>query len=348
MKEHRARSWHVTLVAPARHLQLACWIWYLALVGLRFVPGVSSHLGWFMTFALVSGFAASIAMDLLGRGKFGTLELTPDRLACGTHTLDRADLRCELQIWKDPYLHTTLGAALVLRDAARRLCLGGRDHLLHSSEGRLSVERVDASLSDEDFSDLLHALSVSEARAPERERTLAIELVPSTVSLPGVLQVSGPWFSAMALVVLLGLLASAFHFERSPVAIALVEGLGLVIVIAGVVFTFRRGSRPRPARYRLLLDQQQVLLEDKRAKFGSADRCGPPLRATRNFYRSSGRFSSVEVPTMRLTWPNGKETIIGVWKTNIRWAGKVPRIWRLHYIIGPEEWRRLTAALRLH
>ena len=318
------------------------------MLGLRFVPGVDRHLSAYMAFATVSGFAATIAMQVLWRGKRGTLELSEERLVCGTHTLGRSRLRSELQIWKDPYLHTTLGAALVLYDAEHRLCIGGKHHLLHSIEGRASVEHVDASLSDADFSELLGVLGVSEARGQSGEQALAIELVPSTASLRGVLQVSAPWFAAMLLASLLGVIASVFHFERSATALFLVEGACVVVVLAGAVLTFRRGSRPLPARYRLLLEPQRVLLEDRRAKAGSVDRSGPPLRATRHFYRSTGRFASFEIPTLCLTWPNGKKTIIGVWQTNIRWAGKVPRMWRLQYVIGPEEWRRVTAALGLH
>jgi hypothetical protein len=209
------------------------------------------------------------------------------------------------------------------------------------------VERVDATLSDGDFSDLLHALSVSEARPPDA-RTLAIDLIPSMTSLRGVLERSAPWFSAIALAALLGALASAFHFERSQTAIVLVEGLAFSIVLGGLMLTLRRDRRPPPARYRLLLEQQHVLLEDRRARAGSADRCGPPLGATRHYYRSSGRYARVEIPTLCLRWPNGKTTVIGVWRTNLHWAERVPRLWRLHYLIGPEEWRRLTAALRLH
>jgi hypothetical protein len=162
------------------------------------------------------------------------------------------------------------------------------------------------------------------------------------------LQVSAPWFAAMLIVVLLGAIGSALHFERNLTVLFLVEGVCVPVTIAGAVLTVRRGSRPLPARYRLLLEPPRLLLEDRRAKPGRADRSGPPLRATRHFYRSTGRFGSVEIPTLCLTWPNGKKTIIGVWNTNIRWAGKVPRLWRLQYVIGPEEWRRVTNALGLH
>jgi len=343
-----SHSWPVTLVAPSRRPFMVCVVWYLVLIGIRFIPGVDRHLNLFMTFAVLSSIAATIGMGALGRGKVSVLRVLPDRVVVGPHVLPRAGLDAQFAVWKEPYAHTTSGSALCLRVGRQSVRVGGRDSLASSAAEHRVVDRVDASLKSDDFLAFMRALSLSEAAITSAKRgQIAVDLVPSTLTVRGQLRVMSSWIATVAVLGCIGVIAGAFHFERSPRAVFAVEALMVVVVLGGVVLTFRRQSKPPRTRFRLLIEPRQVVLEDTRSRAGRPTTFGPPLRAERHFYRSTGRYGSADYATVRIHWSSGRSDVIGVMNSNWRWPAPAPRLRKLHYLIGDEEWRRLIAALRI-
>ncbi len=344
-----AGSWPVKVVARSGRAWLACAVWYLALIGLRLLPGMDRHNGVFMIVATLSGVLASAAMWTLSLGTTGTLALDSDRIRLGEHALERSTLSYELLIWKEGYLWTTLGSAIRLRDAEHTLCIGGRNHLATTRERRSTISRVEASLSTDDFVAFTRALGLSadQVRPASAADNIAIDLIPSTISARGLWRATSPWLATMATAAAVGFVGAALGLERRPTGLVVIQVLTVVIVVGGLIITVRRGSQPPVARYRLLVEHGVVTLDDAKRR-GRANSSAPPLTATRHVYRPSSRGGPrVEVPTVRLVWPSGKTHVIGVWDASYRWPAGATRLRKLEYVVGPEEWRRLIDALRL-
>jgi hypothetical protein len=322
--------------------------WYLLLFGLRLLPGMDRHSGIFMTVALLSAVVASAAMWKTGLGKSGTLELDSKRIVLGDRAIDRATLRCELVIWKERYLWTTLGSAIRLRDAQHTLCIGGRNHLAKTRELRSAIANVDASVTADDFTAFARALGFrgDEVQAANAADRIAVDLIPSTASARGLLRAMSPWLATIAAAAAVGIAGAALHIEQNPAGLVVVQVLTVVIVVGGVINMIRRSRQPAAARYRLVIEGKHVSLEDNR-RAGRANSSAPPLSATRHIYRYSTRFGRYEMPTLRLVWPGGLAQVIGLWDTSYRWPPGTKRLRKLEYVVGPEEWRRLVAALGL-
>lgn len=342
-------SWPANVAARSGRPWLACTVWYLALIGVRLLPGMAQHNGIFMAIAIASGVLASAAMWALGQGTSGRLALDGDRIVLGERVLQRASLSHELLIWKEGYLWTTLGSAIRLRDAERELCIGGLNQLATIRERRSAVSRVDASLSAEDFVTFTRALGLSAERVRQAgsEDRIAIDLIPSTVSARGLWRAMSPWLATMATAAAVGFVGAGLGLERSPTGLIVVQVLTVVVVVGGLIITVRGSLQPPVARYRLLVERGVVTLDDAKRR-GRANSSVPPLSATRHIYRSSTRGGkSYEMPTVRLVWPSGQAQVIGLWDTSYRSPESATRLRKLEYIVGPEEWRRLLAALHL-
>ncbi len=348
-------SWPVKVVAPVGRSWLAYGVWYLLLIGLRLLPGMERHNGLFMVVLSLSAVLASGAMWASGRGKSATLVCDSTRVVLGERAIERANLRCELLIWREGYLWTTLGSAIRLRDAQHALCVGGRNHLAKTGERRSAVSGVDASLSAGDFVAFASALGVrpDEVQAASAADRIAIDLVPSTVSARGLWRAMSPWLATMATAAAVGFVGAALDLERNPTGLVVIQVLTVVVVLGGVISTMRRARQPPVPRYRLIIEGKHVSLEDNR-RAGRANSSAPPLSATRHVYRYSsraGRAPSVlgryEMPTLRLVWPSGQTHVIGLWDTSYRWPAGATRLRKLEYIVGAEEWRRLLTALGL-
>ncbi len=341
-------SWPAKVVARAGRSWLAYGVCYLLLIGLRLLPGMDQHNGVFMVVASLSALLASAAMWASGRGKSATLTLDATRIVLGERAVERATLRCELLIWKEQYLWTTLGSAIQLRDAQHTLCVGGRNHLAKTRERRAAVSSIDASLSADDFVAFAGALGLraDEVQAASAADRIAIDLVPSTVSARGLWRAMSPWLATMATAAAVGMVGAALDLERNPTGLVVIQVLTVVIVLGGVISTVRRARQPPVPRYRLVIEGKHVSLEDNRGA-GRGNSFLPPLSATRHIYRYSSRTGRYEMPTLRLVWPSGQTQVIGLWDTSYHWPVGTKRLRKLEYVVGPEEWRRLVAALGL-
>jgi hypothetical protein len=316
--------------------------WYVGLFGLHFVPGMERHTGLFMAFALASGLVASGAMMVLGADAKGQLELLPDRIVLGERTLLRQGIAVELSVWKPAPLFTTKGTALVLRGERESLRIGGRDHLLRAAAPDAVTTKVDASMSAPDFVEFLRALELDpdQLSLDTSRDALVIDLRPSTSSAS-----MRTWMKTLALAGAVGVLAGILHVEAHPAALVAIQVATVVVVLGGLVLTFRNSMRPAPPRFRLLVEPGQVALVDARNGY-RVDPSTPKPNAIPRFYRYSSRGSSYEFPSVELRWPS-RTLVVGVWDTSPRWPTKPERSRKLHYIIGAEEWRRLVRALGL-
>jgi hypothetical protein len=313
------------------------------------LPGMERHHGVFIAVAIVSAVAATIALVALGAEKQDKLELFHDRIALGKRAFSRTGLVGEVVPWKQPHLWTTIGSAVRLRNGEASLCIGGRDHLLPPGNVHDPVQRVDASLSAEDFVAFVEALGIAstEARSVGSDERLVIQLVASPTSSRGVWRLAVPWFATMALAGLIGISSAAFPVMSSGAGQVVIMVLTVVIVLGGLVWTFVRALSPPPADHWLVLVGNQLTLESGRPERPPASAEGPPIRATRCYYRYATRGSAHEIPTLRLDWPSGKSTTIGVWDTGHVWSERVERSRKLHHLVGAEEWRRVIRAVGL-
>jgi hypothetical protein len=341
-----ALSWPVKVVARAGRTWLAYGVCYLLLLASRLLPGMERHTGVFMVVATLCALLTSAGTWASGRGKSGTLTVDATRIVLGDRAIERANLRCELLIWKEQYLWTSVGSAIQLRDAQHTLCIGGRNHLTKTRERRAAVNRVDASLNAEDFVAFASALGVrnDEVQPASSADRIAIDLIPSSVSARGLWRAMSPWLATLATAVTVGVVAAALGLERSRTGLVVVQVLAVVIVVGGVINTIRRARQPPIPRYRLVIEGKHVSLEDTRAA-GRANPTAPS--ATRHIYHYSTRFGRYQMPTLRLVWPGGRTQVIGLWDTSYHWPEGATRLRKLQYVVGPEEWRRLVAALGL-
>jgi hypothetical protein len=324
---------------------LACAIWYVALIGLRFIPGMDRHDTIFMIVGLISAALTMFAMMVLGSNVDGRLELYPDRIVLGARSIERQGLRGEVARWTQANLWTTLGAAVHLRTARGSLSIGGRDCLL-APRDRASTQKVAASLSGEDFLEFVRSLELIPDPLVDAQRggALTIDLQISTATVGGVWRTMAPWFATMAIASAVGLLAGFTPALRTGAGLVVIQVVTVVVVIGGLAYTIRKSMRPPAPRYQLLVDPARVTLRD--LKGGAIDPGLPKPRSTRLVYRMTTRGGSFEFPALRLEWPS-KSMVVGVWDSSLGWPSGTERTRKLQYLVGPEEWRQLVRALGL-
>jgi len=326
---------------------LACAAWYVVLVGFHFLPGMSDHNTIFMIIATISAVAMTGVMMGLGANRSGALQLFPDRIVLGTRALDRRGLRADLAVWKQANLWTTLGSAIHLQTPSGSLWIGGRDRLLVLRGDRPSTQKVDASLSSDDFMEFVRSLELftDPLAGTEVADALVIDLLPSTASRHGLWHAMSPWIATMALAAAIGILAGSIQQLQAGVGLVIVQAATVIVVVGGIVVTMRRNMRPPKSRWQLRVDPMRVALFDlRRGSF--VDGAVPHPPATRLIYRYSTRGGTFEFPALRLVWPS-KVLVLAVWDTTIHWSTPTERCRKLDYLVGPEEWRRLVDALRL-
>ena len=326
---------------------LALVIWYLALVALRFIPGVEGHDTIFMIVAAVSAVMATVVMMALGKNVEGRLELYPDRIVLGARTIERQGLRAELAQWKQANLWTTLGSAIHLQTARESFFIGGRDCLL--ARGTLpSTQKVAASLSTDDFVQFVRALDlpVDLLAGTDTAGPLAVDLQTSGTSLRGMWGMMSPWVGTIVLAGAVGVLAGTTPILQTGAGLVAIQIITVVIVIGGLVFTVRKNLRPPAVRYRLFVEPTRVALRDLRAQGGPIDPFIPKPQAAPMTYRMTSRGGTFEFPALRLEWPS-KSMTVGVWDATLSWPAGTKRTRKLDYLIGPEEWRHLVRTLGL-
>ncbi|HEX7668919.1 MAG TPA: hypothetical protein VF395_05025 [Polyangiaceae bacterium] len=331
-----------SVTAPRAKPMLALGAWYFALVGLAFIVGFREHPAVIMTLGVLSAVGTSAWMMRLGAGKTGTLVVTPKTITLGQGSLTRSALRISVVAWKQPHLWTVIGTALELEGTGGKLCVGGTGY---SPPGRQlrSVTHVDASLSAEDFARLSRTLGVDSdllTRATN-ERT-EIELVPSRTGAAGALRPMAPWLVTIALAGSVGVLGSVVGLDESPVGRGIVTGVTIVIIVVGLISTFRKSARAPSVRYRLVVGSGSVQVLDARPGAVSP---AVPTRFTPVTYRYSTKYGSYDFPALRLDFTDRASMVIGVWDQTKAWRSSCERTRRLDYLVGNGEWQILTRAI---
>lgn len=323
---------------------LALAAWYGALVGLGFIVGFREHPALMMTLGVLSAVGTSAWMMRLGAGTTGALVVTADAVTLGQRTMARSGLQISVVAWKQAHLWTVIGTALELEGTGGKLCVGGTGHLPPGRQLR-SVTHVDASLSAEDFARLSRTLGVeSEIVTSEASNATVIDLVPSRTGAAGALRPMAPWLVTMGLAGSVGVLGSLIGLDESPVGRGVMTGLSVVIIVLGLISTFRKSAQAPSVRYRLVVGSGSVQLLDARAT--GAESPATPTRTTPVTYRYSTKYGTYEFPALRLDFTGRPSLVIGVWDTTKAWGAPRERTRRLDYLVGTEHWERLTRASR--
>jgi hypothetical protein len=330
-----------SVTAPRANPLLALAAWYAALVGLGFVLGFREHPAILMTLGILSAAGTSAWMMRLGAGRAGTLVVTPKTITVGRDTVIRAGLRISVVAWKQPHLWTVIGTALELEGTGGKLCVGGTGHLPPGRSLR-SVTHVNASLSAEDFARLSRTLGVqSDLVTPATNERTEIDLVPSRTGAAGALRPMAPWFVTMGLAGSAGVLGSLLGLDEGPVGRGILTGLAVVILLLGVVFTFRKSAQAPPVRYRLAVGSGSVELLDARP--GGVPPA-VPTRVTPVTFRYSTKYGSYEFAALKFEFTDRASVAIGVWDASKAWSSPRERTRRLDYLVGAEEWQILARA----
>jgi hypothetical protein len=339
------KSWPASIFRSAARPLLACAIWYVALMGLHFIPGMERHDTIFMMVGVISAVLAMLVMIALGSNVDGRVELHPDRIAVGKRSIERHGLRGEVVQWTQANLWTTLGSAIHLQNARASLFIGGRDCLL-ATRGRPSTQKVAASLTASDFLEFVRSLGLipDPLAGTARDDTLVIDLQTSTATVGGIWRTMGPWFLTMALAAAVGLLSAFTPALRTGAGLVVIQAATVIIVVGGLAYTIMKSLRPPRPRYQLVVGPTRVALRDLAA--GSIDTSTPRPKAVPRIYRMSTRGGTFEFPAMRLDWPS-KSIVVGVWDAALVWPAGTERTRKLQYLMGPEEWRQLVRALDL-
>jgi hypothetical protein len=345
LRANPLKAWPISVSRSSWRPMLACAGWYLIIVGIQFIPIVAAHNGIFMVFAIISAVAMTGVMAALGANTAGSLEVFADRIVLGARVLERHGLRGEIVSWKQAGLWTTLGSAICLEGPGGSLRVGGRDRLLVIRSSKPATQKVDASLTSHDFMDFVRALALVPDPLAGTEATdaVTVDLVPSASSTGGLRRAIGPWMATLAIAGIIGALASSFESLRTGVGLVVVQGATIVVVVGGLALTFRRSMRPPAPRYRLRIEPMRVALNEVKTA-SPIDAAVPKPTAAPFVFHYSTRGGSFDFPAVRLTWPS-KTMVVGVWDTSLTWPPGTPRVRKLEYIVGPEEWRRLVHEL---
>ena len=279
------------------------------------------------------------------------VDLWPDRVVLdegrrGVFPLSSA----RLGVWQLPMYGVAAGTALHLSDGAQPFCLGGRDHRPHPAL-RLDappVEKVDAYVTPAELDAILASLpslgghpSPAGFAPPPVPAVVRCMLTPNRGSMKGGLSTALPWFLAMGVASVLGVVAGALDAPSSPgVIAALMVVIGLVLV-AGLVGTVVRSMRrPTPALVVQLEAEGLRLLDAKTGASVTAARYvhvqGLPAQHT-----YSGR-SSYTMPMLVLLVPGTKPLTLGIPDFRYSWLGDVRKEGAAEYVVGGADWLTLV------
>ena len=254
-----------------------------------------------------------------------------------------------LGVWQLPMYGVAAGTALHLHDGPQRFCLGGRDHRPHPSL-RLDatpVENVDAYVAAAELDAILASLP---SHGPHAPHALAASPVPAVVrcmltpnrgSMKGGLSTALPWFVAMGVASVLGVVAGALDAPSSPVAMTVLMVVIALVLGASLVGTVVRSMRrPTPALVVQLEAEGLRVLDAKTGASVTAARYvhvqGLPAQHT-----YSGR-TSYTMPMLVLLVPGAKVITLGIPDFRYSWLGDVRKEGAAEYVVGGADWLTLV------
>ncbi|AUX27416.1 uncharacterized protein SOCEGT47_080050 [Sorangium cellulosum] len=284
------------------------------------------------------------------RGKKAVLDVDRDRLLVdegrgGVFALPGASLG----LWRMPGTGVTLGTVLHLAGGKRPLRIGGRDHRPGAAH-RLAappVESVDVALPAGAFEALLASVpSLATVPGHAAHGPLRVSLMPNPSSLRGGLSAMAPWLLTMALVGVVSVALGALGVLDSAAGRWVAMPLTLLIIVAGLVTTVVRSSRPRPA-LELELDPRELRLHDpKTGRLLAAAPLGA-VSGTRGFSLFRMRSGTFTFAALVLRVPGHGDVTLGVHDTRFAWADAVPRLPAPRYVVGPPDWNAVVECFGL-
>jgi hypothetical protein len=176
--------------------------------------------------------------------------------------------------------------------------------------------------------------------------SIAIDLVDGPTSLRGTWNKMAPWTATIALVSLVSIVAGTFGWVDDQRGQTITTTLIVVLVVAGLVISFRHNTRPASVRYRLVVDATGTSLWDAVIAKPLETSASRPM-ASRVVFRYQTRGGAFEFPAIRLEWPS-RSMVVGIWDSSYHWPAGTPRTRKLHYVVGRAEWEQLARSLGLH
>ena len=287
------------------------------------------------------------------RGRPIPLDVEPGRLVVGLRGGEAYPLYgAALGLWRVAQVGVVCGTVLHLSSGSRSLRLGGRDH--RPAPGTpLSApvaEDVDAYLPAVDFEALLGALAqagFAPAHADPRAFTSAtaeLALLPNRTAGRGLLSLMAPWLGTLAVLTALGPLLGLAGLGETPVGRAVMGGIAIAVIVAGLGLTIARSLRHAPALTLRLEGNTLTLVEpaDRRVLSTAA------LHATRAQtlrHRIRTRGGALQIPTLSVQLPGRPMLTIGLYDGRFDWLGDAPLTGAPRYLVGAPDWLVLTQAL---